>query len=69
MLAVQYIKAAVDNIEDDLARSGKGLPAKCVTPFSCNYAPWLETSPELKADDVQMYQELIGQLRWAVEIG
>jgi hypothetical protein len=45
------------------------LPAKCVTPFSSNYAPWLEESPELKADGVQRFQELIGQLRWAVEIG
>jgi hypothetical protein len=40
-----------------------------VTPFSSNYAPWLEVSPELKADGVQRFQELIGQLRWAVEIG
>ena len=65
----QYVKAAVTNVEEDLAKSGRRLPSKCVTPFSCNYAPWLETSPELKADGVQQYQELIGQLRWAIEIG
>ena len=65
----QYVKAAVKNVEEDLAKNGKRLPSKCVTPFSCNYAPWLEESPELKADGVQRYQELIGQLRWAVEIG
>jgi hypothetical protein len=29
----------------------------------------LEDTPELKADGVQRFQELIGQLRWAVEIG
>jgi hypothetical protein len=29
----------------------------------------LETSAELKADGVQYFQELIGVLRWAVEIG
>jgi hypothetical protein len=29
----------------------------------------LDTSPELKADGVQQFQELIGQMRWAMEIG
>jgi hypothetical protein len=28
----------------------------------------LDTSAELKADGVQYYQELIGILRWAVEL-
>jgi hypothetical protein len=45
------------------------LPSKCVTPFLSNYAHWLEESPELKADGVQRFQELIGQLCWALEIG
>jgi hypothetical protein len=65
----QYIKAAVTNVEEDLAKHGKILPSKHLTPFSCNYAPWLEETPELKAGGVQRFQELIGQLRWAVEIG
>jgi hypothetical protein len=30
---------------------------------------WLEEMPELKADGVQHFQEVIGQLWWAVEIG
>jgi hypothetical protein len=64
-----YVRLAVANVEEDLAKSGRRLPAKCVTPFASKYAPWLETSAELKADGVQRYQELIGQLRWAVEIG
>jgi hypothetical protein len=64
-----YVKSAVSNVEDELKKKGKRLPNKCVTPFSCNYAPWLETTAELKADGVQRFQELIGQLRWAVEIG
>ena len=66
----QYVKAAVTNVEEDLAKHAKRLPSKCVmTPFSCNYAPWLEEMPELKAGGVQCFQELIGQLWWAVEIG
>jgi hypothetical protein len=34
-----------------------------------DYKPELETSPELRADGVQYYQELIGILRWAIELG
>ena len=63
------MKAAVTNVEEDLARSGKRLLSKCVTPISRNYAPCLEDSPELMEDGVQGYQELIGLLRWAIEIG
>jgi hypothetical protein len=65
----QYVKSAVKNVEETLAKRGRRLTGKCVTPFSCNYEPWMETSPELKADGLQYFQELIGVLRWAVEIG
>jgi hypothetical protein len=27
---------------------------------ACNYATWLEETPELKADGVQRFQELVG---------
>ena len=64
----KFVKAAVTNVEEDLTRSEKILTSKCVTPLSRNYAPWLENSPELMADVVQKYQELIGQLIWAVDI-
>ena len=37
--------------------------------MSSDYRPELETSAELKCDGIQMYQELIGVLRWAVELG
>ena len=33
------------------------------------YHPELDESDELERDDITMYQELIGILRWAVEIG
>lgn len=65
----KYIDSAVSNVEQMLEKEGKRLPGKCVNPFSCNYSPWLETSPELNADGIQRYQELIGVLlHWAVEI-
>ena len=45
------------------------MPTKCGAPLTSGYKPELDTSAELKADGLQTYQELIGVLRWAVEIG
>ena len=49
----QYVKAAVTNVEEDLARKGGELPPKCLIPLSSNYAPWMEDSPELILDGMQ----------------
>jgi len=34
-----------------------------------NYYPELDTTDELSVDDVTFFQEMIGSLRWATEIG
>ena len=62
----QYVKAAVTNVEEDLASCGKRFPPKYITALLSNYAPWLEDLLELTADGVQQYRELIDQIRWAV---
>ena len=33
-----------------------------------NYIPELDASPKLDANDTTFYQEIIGMLRWAIEI-
>ena len=65
----KYIRAAVNTVEDVLRKQNLRLPSKCITPLKCNYKPELDGSQELKADGIQWYQELIGSLRWAIEIG
>jgi hypothetical protein len=65
MSTEKYVKSAVDNVETTTRR----LPSKCHTPFSSNYKPELDMTAELKADGVQYYQDLVGVLQWAVEIG
>ena len=60
---------AVDNVESVLAGKGLQLPSKCYKPLMANHRPELDDTAELKADGVQWHQELIGMLRWAVEIG
>ena len=65
----KYVKTAVQNVEETLAKKGLKLPSKCPTPFTSNYHPSDDVSNELNADGLRYYQELIGVLRWAVELG
>ena len=69
MSAEKYVNASVKNVEEVLEKKGLRLPGKCWTPLPSDYRPELETSGKLKKDGVQTYQELIGVLRWAVELG
>ena len=64
----KYCESAVKNVEEVLKKKGFRLPGKCRTPFCSGFKPEQDTTAKLKADGVQWYQELIGQLRWAVEI-
>ena len=65
----KYVKSAIENVEQTLQKSGQKLPSKCKTPLRSSYRPELDTSPELNEDGLQCYQELIGVLWWAVELG
>ena len=69
MSSKKYCRAAVKNVEERLAKDGKRLPMRCGTPMKHGYKPELDVSPELKADGLQYYQEFIGVLRWAIELG
>ena len=69
MSSTDYIKSAVENIETQLKKRGDKLPARAVTPMAQGYQPEMDSSPELDTDGITTYQEMIGVLRWAVEIG
>ena len=45
------------------------LPTRADTPMIKDYYPELDESPELNEQDITWFQELIGILRWSVEIG
>ena len=64
-----YIKAVIDNIEVRLKKTGDKLNSKAITPMIQDYKPELDISKELDKEGITMYQELIGELRWAIEIG
>jgi hypothetical protein len=48
---------------------GKRLPSKVPTPLSNGYRPELDVSPLLGDEEANYYQQLIGVLRWAFELG
>ena len=48
-----------------LPNSSKGK----IAPFTSNYRPELDATGELTDDDHGWYMELVGILRWAVELG
>ena len=69
MSSTKYIEAAIKNVELELAKSNKKLFAKPTSPLSSGYRPELDTTPLLGAESANYYQNLIGVLRWAVELG
>ena len=69
MSSEKHVKSAVANIEDKLAESGLRLPSKFSAPFSSGYDPSEDVTPELDSERLTFYQEQIGVLRWAIELG
>ena len=68
-LSEKHVKTAVANIEENLAKSNLRLVSKCHAPFSTDYHPSHDTTKELDAEGTRYFQELIGVLRWAIELG
>ena len=69
MTSDKYVKVAVENVEQELAGGNQQLPSRCKTPMTVGYRPKHDVLAELTPDGVQRYQELIGMLRWAAELG
>ena len=65
----QYVQNAIKNVEDYLAKSDSKLPARAKSPWTSNYRPEIDITPELIPVKAAYYQSLIGVLRWIVELG
>ena len=59
----QYVQNAIKNVEDHLQSRGTSLPNRAKSPWSTNYRPEIDTSPELIPTEAAYYQSLIGVLR------
>ena len=45
------------------------LPDRETTPIPSDYRPDINTTAELYAKNINIFQELIGEMRWDTEIG
>ena len=68
MTSSDCLKTAIAEIEKSLKEQGHELPKKATTAMNMSYKPELDSTPELDSDNVTYFQELIGILRWAIEI-
>ena len=66
----EYVKTAVKNVEEGCRNSRWKMPTGNVhTPMNATYTPELDVTGELDESGVTYFQELVGILRWATEIG
>jgi hypothetical protein len=65
----EYVKQAIANVELELNKMGRQLCGRFSTPMTANYRPELDYTPFLADSAVNYYMELIGILRWIVELG
>ena len=65
----QYVLEAVKNMEAELAKMGRKLNSRAHGPLANSYKPELDVSSMLDPKRANYYQNLIGVLRWAVELG
>jgi hypothetical protein len=70
MSARDYVKNAIKNVEEELFKENHtGLKSKVDRPTPAGYRPEVDVSPELDDEMANRYQQLIGVLRWACELG
>jgi hypothetical protein len=69
MTSKDYVKAAIENVEKRASKRNMKLPSRADTPMASNYQHDTDNSPELDTDGITFFQENIGILRWACEIG
>jgi len=66
----EYVKSSVQVVRDMLEAEGRKLNSKNTDrPFDEKYRPELDITPVLDEDLASRYSQLIGMLRWAVELG
>ncbi len=62
MNSTHYIKEAIHCVEVELAKVGKTLHGRPLTPMQSNYRPELNVTPILTPEQARFYANLIGIL-------
>ena len=66
---MDYVKAVVKKLEERPKKKVRKLPARATTPMSFDYIPELDATSELDTNYITVFQELIGHMICATEIG
>jgi len=71
MSSKTYTKLAVGIVRDLLRHDeeGKDLKTAAKQPLPTSFKPQTDVSQELNGDGISRYLQLIGMLRWAIELG
>ena len=71
MKSEKYVRSMVKRVVKYAENKNIPMPGwkRSYTPLPSNYHPELDTSEMLEAEDATTYQEYIGMLRWACELG
>ena len=69
MSSDDYVADAIKNVEGKLAEANRQLCVKVSTPMTAGYRPDLDMTRLLSDEQANYFQNLIGVLRWAVELG
>jgi len=66
-----YVKSAVGIVCDLLRHDGEGKDLKTTAkqPLPTSYKPETDVLQDLNGDGISRYLQLIGMLRWAIELG
>ena len=71
MTCVDYIKGAIKSVNDMLEKDKVAMKmfGDGHRPYPSSYRPELDVSELLSDDLINRYQQLIGMLRWSIELG
>jgi hypothetical protein len=72
MASNTYVRNMLNTVKELLKEKGKELRTtqrRGRTPLPVTYKPDLDVTMELEAAEISEYLQLIGMLRWAVELG
>ena len=71
MSSERYVRRSIETVEGLLKedRDGYHLKSTAREPVPLSYKPELDVSPELDPKLASRYHQMVGILRWAVELG
>ena len=71
MTCNDYIKSAIQSVNYILGKENVALKmfGDGHRPYSSSYRPEMDVSMILSDDIINRYQQLIGMLRWSIELG